>query len=165
MRRVGTLIIALAAAFAVTAQDFAFKVMVNQSGNEYKLTGGDWQAVKTGLSLPSSSELKLSGYIGLYHKSGQTIQLTDAGSYKVSELEKGLKGKNSSVISKYADFVQTKMSEQSKEDTRNRLAATGAVERGLGDIDIYLPGSANFYEKKSWIAWENKAVTKLMYFR
>ena len=169
MKRFGALLFAILAVGIVSAQDFAFKVMANSGANEYKLPGQDWQKLRTGTTLPSNSELRVgeasSKYVGLYHKSGQTMQLTDAGSYKVVELEKQVKGKSAGVISKYADFVQAKMTEQERENTKNRLAATGAVERGLGNIDIYLPGSANFFQKKSWICWENKGGDKTYILR
>jgi len=159
MKRFGTFIFLLSVTCIAIAQDHSFQVMVNQGSNEYKLSGGAWQSLKTGTQLPKNAQLKVgdvsSKYVGLHHKSGQTLQLTEAGSYTVSELEGKLK-KSSSVISKYADFVQAKMSEAEKDDIRQKLAATGAVERGLGNIDMYLPGSANFYESKSWICWENK---------
>ena len=113
---------------SAVAQDYAFKVLVNKGTNELK-NGDVWQPIKTGASLKSGDELKLSdnAYIGLVHASGKPIELKQAGNYKVADLAAKVSGSGSSVLNKYTDFI---LSSNSAEAKKNRLSATGAVHRG-----------------------------------
>ena len=131
------------------AQSYTFKVLANRGDNKIK-TGEEWKPLKTGASLKAQDELIVSNdaYLGLVHASGKTMELRDAGNHKVSDLAKKVSQGGSSVASKYADFVLSKMSAEGK---KNRLSATGAVHRGLGDpINIYLPNAiAEVYGEKN----------------
>lgn len=163
MKRISVVFIFLFAfSAAVLGQNFAFKVLANKGNNQYRSGNGSWQALKTGASLKSNDQLKVSSqaYLGLMHASGKTLEVRDEGTYKVSVLETQVSKGDNSVITKYADFVQRKMSEEERASTRNRLAATGAVERGLSDINVFLPKSADFYGDKAWVGWENKGEGK-----
>ncbi len=136
-------------------QEYAFKVLANKGANEVK-TGDSWQAVKTGASLKSGDELKVSenSYLGLVHASGKPMELKQAGSYKVADLASKV-GAGSSVLNKYTDFI---LSSNSAEAKKNRLSATGAVHRGLEDIKVYLPENqdAGIYNNIAIINWEAK---------
>jgi len=57
-------------------QDYAFKVLANKGSNEVK-SGDGWLAVKTGTSLKTGDELKISenAYLGLVHSSGKPIEI------------------------------------------------------------------------------------------
>ena len=115
-------------------QDYTFKVLVNKGKNEMK-SGNDWQLIKTGTSLKSADELKVSenSYIGLIHSSGKPLELKEAGNYKVVDLAAKVNG-GSSVLNKYTDFILSANSQK-----KNTLTATGAVHRGLDKIKINLP--------------------------
>src|SRR5690348_6017056 len=86
----------LALTSAVFAQDYAFKVLANKGTNEVK-TGDAWQPIKTGATLQSGDELKLSenAYIGLVHKTGKPMELKKPGSYKVADLAANFNGGSS----------------------------------------------------------------------
>ncbi|HKZ37794.1 MAG TPA: hypothetical protein VJ184_09100, partial [Chryseolinea sp.] len=116
-----TLFFALVTSFTI-AQDYAFKVLANKGANEVK-SGNDWLPIKTGASLKSGDELKLSdnSYMGLVHATGKPLELKVAGSYKVSDLSSKMSG-GTSVINKYTDFI---LSSNSPEAKKNRLSATG----------------------------------------
>jgi hypothetical protein len=135
----------------VHAQDYAFKVLVNKGKNEYK-SGEGWQAVKVGSSLKTDDELKVSdnSYVGLVHANGRPIELKQAGKYKVADLSAKVKG-NASVISKYTDFILS-----ANTSKKNNLAATGAVNRGGKEIDVYLPATelAVVYNNEVIINWD-----------
>ncbi len=137
------------------AQSYTFKVLANRGDNKIK-TGEEWKPLKTGASLKAQDELIVSNdaYLGLVHASGKTMELRDAGNHKVSDLAKKVSQGGSSVASKYADFVLSKMSAEGK---KNRLSATGAVHRGLGDpINIYLPNAiAEVYGEKTIVRWDS----------
>ncbi|HEY9048345.1 MAG TPA: hypothetical protein VIN08_20700 [Ohtaekwangia sp.] len=144
--------------FSAAAQDYAFKVLVNKGSNELKI-GDAWQPIKTGASLKSGDELKLSdnSYIGLVHATGKPIELKQAGNYKVADLAAKISG-GSNVLSKYTDFI---LSSNSAEAKKNRLSATGAVHRGeAAPIQIMLPENqhADVYNNAIVISWDANKV-------
>jgi len=136
------------------SQDYAFKVLVNKGRNELK-SGNNWQQLKVGLSLKSADELKISenSYLGLVHVSGKALELKESGSYKVGDLAAKVNG-GSNVLNKYTDFILS-----SATAPKNRLAATGAVDRGEDNIQVYLPTSelAGIYNDNIIIQWDSKA--------
>ncbi|GAA5042926.1 hypothetical protein GCM10011506_45890 [Marivirga lumbricoides] len=141
------------------AQEYVFKVLANKGDNSVKLQGKAWAPLKTGQSLNSGDELKLSSeaYLGLMHKSGKTLEVKSSGEYKVSSLADNLKGKNSSVASKYADFVMNRMSSEKGEgDYRKSLGATGAVDRALASgakIKVMAHSSTDIINPEILIRW------------
>jgi hypothetical protein len=136
--------------------DYAFKVLANKGTNEIK-SGDTWMAVKTGASLKKDDELKLSenSYIGLVSANGKPLELKSSGSYKVVDLLTKLQSGNTSVLSKYTDFI---LSSNSAEAKKNRLSATGAVHRGPGSIKVFLPenNNADVFSNIAIINWEKK---------
>ena len=141
-------------ASAAFGQDYTFKVLANKGANEYK-SGDSWQALKTGASLKSGDELKVSdnAYIGLVHVSGKPIEVKQAGTFKVSELAAKVSA-GASVLNKYTDFI---LSSNSAEAKKNRLSATGAVHRGLEDIKVFLPENqfSEVFNTIAIINWES----------
>jgi len=138
-------------------QDYAFKVMANKGSNEVK-SGDAWQPIKTGASLKSTDELKLSdnAYIGLIHASGKPLEVRQSGSYKVADLAAKVAG-GSTVLNKYTDFILSSNAESKK----NKLSATGAVHRATGSytIHVHLPDNQNsaIYNSTAVIAWDTEA--------
>ena len=146
----------LAVSSLTFGQDYAFKVLANKGSNEVK-SGDGWLAVKTGTSLKSGDELKISenAYLGLVHSSGKPIEIKQAGSYKVADLAAKVSG-GTSVLNKYTDFI---LSSNSAESKKNRLSATGAVHRGgPEDITVFLPENqySSIYNSTVIINWEAK---------
>lgn len=146
-------------ASVVFAQDYAFKVLANKGSNEVK-TGADWAPLKTGATLRSGDELKLSenGYLGLVHVKGKPLELKLSGTYKVAELAARV-GEGASVLNKYTDFI---LSSNSAEAKKNRLSATGAVDRGENyAIKLILPEnqSSGIYNNVAIINWDGTKVT------
>ncbi|HRI79411.1 MAG TPA: hypothetical protein PLR06_07745 [Cyclobacteriaceae bacterium] len=147
---VGFLIVSI----SVYAQDYAFKVLANKGANEYK-SGDGWQTLKTGASLKSGDELKLSenSYLGLVHVTGKPLELKTAGNYKVADLAAKMSG-GASAMNKYTDFI---LSSNSAEAKKNRLSATGAVHRGEPTLlSVYLPPpqNANIFGSSMIVKWE-----------
>lgn len=142
-------------------QDHTFKVLVNKGANEYRPDGEAWQPLKTGTSLKDADELKLSdnAYIGLVHVDGKPIELKKPGNYKVSpDLTSLVKG-GSTVLRKYVDFA---LSNNSAEAKKNRLSATGAVQRTVehSGIRLTLPPNQNsgIFNNVAVINWGNTLV-------
>ncbi|MEM6360597.1 MAG: hypothetical protein AAF149_04220 [Bacteroidota bacterium] len=141
----------------VFSQGYTFKVLANRGENKIK-TGSETKPLKTGASLKSDDELIVSSnaYLGLVHSSGKTMELKEAGNHKVSELAQRVSQGGSSVASKYADFVLSKMSAEGK---KNRLSATGAVHRGPEDpISVFLPSISEIYGDRALIQWDSSQV-------
>ncbi len=139
------------------SQGYTFKVLANKGDNKVK-SGADWKALKTGASLKEADELEVSAnaYLGLVHSSGKTLELKSAGNHKVKDLAAKVNKGGSSVASKYADFVLSKMSEESK---ANRLSATGAVKRDIKlddnePISVLMPGSVDIFNEKAIVRWD-----------
>ena len=155
--RLLTLFVALVFSGA-TAQEYAFKVLANKGANEVK-SGNEWAPVKTGASLKNDDELKLSpnSYMGLVHATGKPLELKQPGSYKVSELASQMKT-GTSVLTKYTDFI---LSSNSAETKKNRLSATGAVDRGENAaIQLILPQNqhSGIYNSNATISWAGTKV-------
>ena len=140
----------------VTAQDYAFKVLANKGSNEVK-SGDAWVPLKTGSSLNQNDEVKLAdnAYVGLVSKEGKPLEVKTSGVHKVSELSKQIKT-GSSVLSKYTDFI---LSSNSAEAKKNRLSATGAVNRDVltgTTIKLLFPTKnqhTGIYNNKAIINW------------
>ncbi|MBK6263602.1 hypothetical protein JKA74_01040 [Marivirga sp. S37H4] len=151
--------------FSANAQEYVFKVLANKGDNSVKLKGNDWAPLKTGQSLNSGDELKLSNeaYLGLMHNSGKTLEVKTSGEYNVNTLADNLKGKNSSVASKYADFVMNRMSdEEGAGDYRKSLGATGAVDRALASgakIKVMAHSSTDIINPEVIIRWSEPQQT------
>lgn len=145
----------------VLGQDYAFKVLVNKGTNEYRSDGAGWQPLKTGTSLKSTDELKLSdnAYLGLVHVDGKPIELKKPGSYKVSPDLTSLVDGGSTVLKKYVDFA---LSNNTAEAKKNRLSATGAVQRTVeySGIRLSLPPNQNsgIFNNVAVINWSNTLV-------
>lgn len=137
---------------AVAQQQYAFKVLVNKGKNELK-SGGTWQQIKVGSSLKDADELKVSenSYLGLVHVSGKPLELKQSGSYKVKDLAAKVSG-GTSVLNKYTDFILS-----ANTGPKSNLTATGAVDRGVDNIKVFLPRPelAVVYGNNVTISWEN----------
>ncbi len=152
-----TLLMAFLTSIA-SAQEYAFKVLANKGANEVK-SGNDWVPIKTGASLKNDDEVKLSAnsYMGLVHATGKPLELKQPGNYKVSDLATQIKT-GASVLTKYTDFI---LSSNSAEAKKNRLSATGAVDRGdNAAIQLMLPQNqhSGIYNNLAIISWVGSKV-------
>jgi len=136
-------------------QDYTFRVLANKGANEVK-SGDSWQPLKTGAQLKIGDELKISdnSSVGLVHKSGKPLEVKQAKTYTIAELDQKVGSGGSSVLNKYTDFI---LSSNSAEAKKNRLSATGAVHRGLEDIKVFLPENqyAEIFNNIAVINWES----------
>ena len=143
---------------SISAQEYTFKVLINKGQNSMK-AGNDWLPIKVGASLGSIDELKVSqnGYLGLVHVSGKPLEVKDAGQHKVVDLAAKVSG-GTSVLNKYTDFILS-----SKTEKRSNLTATGAVNRGVGEIKMFLPRpqQAIVYNDEILLSWTKKEKTSV----
>jgi len=138
----------------VYGQDYAFKVLGNNGTNTVK-TGGQWTALKTGSVIKEGETVKVgaNSYLGLVHSSGRSLELKEPGEYPVSDLVKKINTGSTSIASKYADFVLSKMNNSGGQG--NNMAVTGAVERATDDnsIKVNLPSSVEIFNPEAIISW------------
>jgi len=143
------------------AQGYVFRVLANKGENQVKKAeSGQTIPLKTGAKLMSGDELitAAGAYIGLMHKSGRTIELRNAGVSKITDLETKLASSKSSVSSKYAQFVMSKMNAGDgdvRSNYRRNMKATGAVERATSSssIKVMLPSSVDVLNSEAIIRW------------
>lgn len=148
----------LLAPFGLYGQ-YAFKVLANKGGNEFK-SADEWQPIKTGAVLKETDEIKLveNSYLGLVSSSGKALEVRIAGIHKVASLTEQLKGGGTTVLQKYTDFI---LSSNSAEAKKNRLSATGAVHRGeVKPIHLLLPENQHsaLFNPTAVISWENTKI-------
>ncbi len=138
-------------------QSYTFRVLANKGQNQIQKSGvSSPNTLKTGATLSSGDELIASkgAYIAMMHKSGRTLEVRTPGRKKVSELEKQINVKSESVSSRYAKFLANKLNEKENINYRERLNATGAVDRGTeGTIHVLLPKEVNVLNNKAIITW------------
>lgn len=142
------------------AQGYTFRVLANKGQNKVKKSGANTAVpLKTGATLNANDQLIASegAYIGLMHKSGKTLEVRTPGTKKVSDLEKKVSTKTSSVTNRYAQFLANKMNEKEKPGYRSRLNATGAAKRALGGdevIQVLIPGEAKAIKDNAIVSWD-----------
>lgn len=139
------------------AQDYTFRVLANKGANEIK-SGAAWQPIKTGATLNTSDEIKVSdnASIGLVHVKGKPLEVKQPGVYKVADLAAKMQTE-ASVLNKYTDFI---LSSNSAEAKKNRLSATGAGRRGAeGVIHPQLPKNegAEIFGNQFIINWDTES--------
>ncbi len=145
------------------AQDYVFKVLANKGENQVKKAGtSQATALKTGSTLQKGDEIiaGAGAYIGLMHSSGKTTEVNKPGAVKVDELASKISTGSSSVASRYASYVASKMNEgDGPANYRNNMTATGAVQRAAGAsaINVKLPNSVDFYGDQAIVSWETAA--------
>ncbi len=147
------------------AQDYAFRVLVNKGENKVKTVDAKWKPLKTGAKLKEGDKVKLvsNSYMGLVHNSGKTLELKEDAIYDIALLSEKLRESSKSVVSKYADFVISKMAPEVIESNRRKYASvTGSGERGLYDTDIHLyaPKTAKLLNSNAIITWVHKGENK-----
>jgi len=158
-KRISLLIVILGLLIQIGfGQDYTFRVLANNGQNKFKVSGNKWAVAKTGTKLNEGDKLKIStdGYLGLVHVSGKTLELTEAGTYEVSQLSENIGSSSKSIVSKYADFVISKMSPEVIEENRKKYASvTGSGERSIfnSDILLYLPKTTFLFNNEAVIRW------------
>lgn len=169
---VSFLVVLLTLSFnSAIAQTYVFKVLVNKGENQAKATGADWQPLKTGSTLKSGDQLKVTNgsYLGLVHSSGKTMEIKNPGDYNINDMANKIAGSNSSVASKYADFVLSKMNSDEKDinsNAKNYMSVTGAVERATSNatLNVMMPSSVDVLSKEAIVRWsEPKEATGKTY--
>ena len=132
------------------AQGYTFRVLANKGQNQV-VRNGKKQPLRTGTTLLAGDEIITNdgSYIGLMHKSGKTLEIRTKGSTKVLELEKKISIGNSSVASRYANYIMARLNEDETGGGKgHHTVATGAAERATGkaitilskkDVDVLGP--------------------------
>ncbi|MEN7546499.1 hypothetical protein AAG747_01180 [Rapidithrix thailandica] len=137
-----------------SAQSYAFKVL----GSKGEVTANG-TPLKVGSTLSSSQTIKIAGtaYLGLAHNSGKTLEITQAGTYKVSELQKKVTSGNSSLAGQYAKLVINELTNAKAKNNRfNQRVKTGSVTRATlteSPVQMMLPESIKALDGNITLKW------------
>lgn len=125
-------IVMITLVLGANAQEYAFKVLATNGNVTLK---ADKKKIWAGSTLAATDEIVVgaNSYIGLMHKGGKTLEIKQAGTYKVSQLNSKVTAANSSNSAKYVNYVVGEMAKADRQDInknhRKYMAVTGAVER------------------------------------
>jgi hypothetical protein len=139
------------------AQTEVFKVLASRGKN----TLADGTAIFAGKKLGSNDVIKISesSYLGLIHNSGKTIEVKEAGTYKVADLASKAVAKNTSISKKYSDYVIGELTKSESSDIhanyQKNMKVTGSVERAVSSASIAmcLPTTSSIIEKVNTVTW------------
>ncbi|MES2388066.1 MAG: hypothetical protein V4543_08690 [Bacteroidota bacterium] len=120
-------------------------------------------AVAKGKRLYKNETLQIqsNGYIGLIHKSGQTMTIKKPGTYSVSDLDsKATAAATGSVSQRYANYVLEEITKDGDKDLKKNhqqfMAVTGAVMRAgknASAVKPLIPPTAVLFSANNTIHW------------
>lgn len=142
------------------AQDNMCKVLASRGQSAIQVAGQeDANALKTGMRLNGDDKILLNeeSYLGLVTTSGKTIELKEAGVYKVSDLLEGVKVDNSSLAQKYVAYVFESLRAGTDAHAQN-MSITGSVERSAEVVafDLMLPSETRVIPNENVIYWNRR---------
>lgn len=134
-----------------------FKVLASRGKN----TLADGSMVFAGKKLSASDVVKVSegSYLGLIHNTGKTLEVKEAGTYKISDLSSKAIAKSSSITKKYSAYVIGELTKAENSDIhanyQKNMKVTGSVERavGTGAPKMILPKTSNLIESLNTLSW------------
>lgn len=125
-------------ASVVSAQEAVFKVLAAK-GEITSVESSNKNSLSAGKKLFKDQTIQVggSGYVGLVHRTGKTMEIKAPGTYAVNELDKSFTANNagSSVTKKYANYVFGEMTKEEEKNLKKNhqqfMAVTGAVSRSI----------------------------------
>ena len=150
-------LVGLSMSIYTMAQTEVFKVLASRGKN----TLADGTAIFAGKKLGANDVIKISesSYLGLIHNSGKTIEVKEAGTYKVADLASKAIAKNSSITKKYSDYVIGELTKAESGDIhanyQKNMKVTGSVERAVSSASIAmcLPKTSALIESVNTVTW------------
>jgi len=138
-------------------QDYNFKVMTTRGDNELLDAAALRVKLRVGALVNDGDAISLSpnGYVLLVSPTNGVVELQSAEQkkYEVSDLQ--VEGSEESLLLKYSNYVIGKMSPEVIEANRKKYASiTGATERGIEAITLYMATSADVLNNMVVIRWE-----------
>ncbi len=153
MMTLRVLILALFASMSLNAQDYEYRVMINSGDNLVMKAGTtEWISLKMGVEIDFGDKIKVikAGYLVLINSNGTHKEMKDPGEFEIVQTainEKAITGK-------YLDYVVSKMSPEEQDINRKNYASvTGATERGINDIIIYMQSTSPVFNSEIILRW------------
>ena len=145
-------------AFPGNAQDYDFRVMTTRGENSLQASSSETQNITVGTMMSNEQTIIMgpSSYLLLVSPGAEYVELTsEQGSrYKVEELDP-LGSDRGTLLKRYSKFVMSKMTPEAIEENRKKYASiTGATERGLEEIAVFMNTSANVLGSEAVVRWE-----------
>jgi hypothetical protein len=140
--------------YSTSAQDFIFKVLINKGSNLIQ-SEGEWKSIKPGdlLFRKDSVKVEEDSYIGLFHHTGGSLELTKPGIYKVSDLALDVGYVKEGVVEDFVEFVMNKMLKA--EDSDLKPSVSNEIERlpDITSLKVILPSTVDMYNSVALIRW------------
>ncbi len=157
MKKLVALFLSLVFSVALMAQDKVFTVMAVQGA----VTNGG-KTVGVGSQLSSNAVLTLGdrAYIGLLHKSGNSVEFKAAGNYDLKAQHDKLASKTKGFQQKYMDYVVSGVTAKNGGGSYQRnMSVTGSVDRALAknEIIVPLPMKVTLINENFGISWMDEA--------
>lgn len=157
--------LALTLSYGFAHAQYAFRVLASSGKSKI---AGQAKNLFVGSTLSSANRVTVSArsYLSLVHKSGGTVQISKAGTYNISMLEKKLAQTKASVSKRYATYIISELTKSGKENiNRNRykyMNVTGSVKRAttFNKFKVFLATTSNFFNPKVNISWNPLAMSK-----
>jgi hypothetical protein len=151
-----------------------FKVLTSSGNNVLKVGN---KRIWTGSSLKNTDVIVVApnGYLGLMHlKTGKTVEIQRPGTYTMLNLTP--KSTNSSITSKYGNYVAEEISKAERQDINKNhkkyMAVTGAVvrERGMNPTKmltiVAIPNTNHeVYDSQVYLTWSPDTSVSKYYIR
>ncbi|UXP31037.1 hypothetical protein N6H18_11820 [Reichenbachiella agarivorans] len=141
---------------ATLAQTFEFRVLANKGVN--KLQKSDNSAptfLRTGIKMNEGDALIVgtNAYIGLMHKSGQTLEIKNMGNVTVADLQSRLAKSDNTASNRYAKAVLTKSTTGSQDVNGNYREA---VHRSNSTaITLMIPQTVQVFNPDVVLRWNS----------
>ncbi len=126
----------------------------------------EWRNITTGQKIFSGDSIKISthAYIGLAHKSLNTLELNKAGLYFADSLAEQLDTSQKTVSKKLVAFIIDEMADKKKGS--NEMRTLGAVVRlSKNKIDVNLPTNVFLLDTTFQFSWYPNAKTEKYVFQ
>ncbi|PIB35674.1 hypothetical protein BFP72_09855 [Reichenbachiella sp. 5M10] len=137
------------------AQTFEFRVLANKGANKVQTTNTTAPVfLRTGIKLNEGDALIVgqNPYVGLMHKSGQTVEVKEPGNITIEDLQAKLTKSDNSASNRYAKFVLNKA--DATQDVNGNL--TRAVHRANSTaIELMIPQSVQVYNPEATLRWNS----------
>ncbi|SHJ50450.1 hypothetical protein SAMN04488028_101328 [Reichenbachiella agariperforans] len=136
-------------------QTFEFRVLANKGANKVQKVGtGEPVFLRTGVKLDDGDQITVGAnpYVGLMHKSGQTLEVKSPGTMTVDELLSKLAGTDNESSNRYAKYVLKKADGSTDVNGNFKEAVHRANSTA---ISLMIPQSVQIFNPEIILRWNS----------
>lgn len=147
---------------------YEFNVLAVNGAVEYKVKGtDDWQRIKVGDILDTIHIIRIgkNSYLGLVHKTGYTLELTQNKLYEVKSLIRKQSTKSSISLNRILSYLSNYFDNSPRGNNyRSNMKNAATVERSLNFVNVNeYPKSTRFASPKTTFFWDNSKRNELKF--